>query len=197
MLNKAGHFTYLIFNKPYGVLCQFTDEAGRKTLRDYLPIPGIYSVGRLDLDAEGLLFLTNDGAVNHLISDPRSKQPKTYLVQVEDIRPDVPINERLAKLAQGVVIHKQRTRPAKVKLLDHEPPLWPRPVPIRYRKSIPTLWLEITLSEGRNHQVKKMTAAVGLPCLRLVRTGIGPLHLGKLKPGEYKIVPRPWLGRHD
>lgn len=189
MPEQPGHFTYLIFNKPYGVLCQFTDEAGRPTLRDHIPIPGIYAVGRLDIDSEGLVFLTNDGWLNHELSHPRSKQPKTYLVQVENI----PTPEQLGKLAAGVVIQKKRTRPAKVKLLDHEPPLWPRPVPIRFRKSIPTAWLELTIQEGKNHQVKKMTAAVGLPCLRLVRTGIGPLHLGKLKPGEYKVVPKPWL----
>jgi len=180
---------YYIFCKPYGVLCQFTDAAGRPTLKDYIEIPGIYSVGRLDMDSEGLLLLTDDGKLNKDMADPSSKIYKTYLVQVEGI----PDDEAIGRLARGVVILGKKTLPAKVKQLTKEPQLWPRPKPIRFRKSVPTSWLEIQISEGRNHQVKKMTAAVGLPCLRLVRTSIGAIALGDLKPGEYKEIGEPSL----
>lgn len=180
---------YIIFNKPYGVLCQFTDAAGRPTLKDYVEIPGIYSVGRLDMDSEGLLFLTDDGKLNKDMADPSSKVYKTYLVQVEGI----PEEEQIRRLAHGISIQGIKTLPAKVKQLNQEPQLWPRPKPIRFRKSVPTSWLEIQISEGRNHQVKKMTAAVGLPCLRLVRTAIGAIALGRLQPGEYKEVGKPSL----
>jgi 23S rRNA pseudouridine2457 synthase len=178
---------YIIFNKPYGVLCQFTDASGRPTLKDYIDIPGIYSVGRLDMDSEGLLLLTDDGKLNKDMADPSSKVYKTYLVQVEGI----PEEEQIRRLACGVRLQGKKTLPAKVKLLTKEPQLWPRPKPIRFRKNVPTSWLEIKIREGRNRQVKKMTAAVGLPCLRLVRTDIGNINLDGLQPGEYKEIKKP------
>jgi 23S rRNA pseudouridine2457 synthase len=179
---------YVIFNKPYGVLCQFTDTAGRTTLKDYIPISHIYSVGRLDQDSEGLLLLTDDGDFNHYLSAPHHKQYKTYVVQVEGI----PTGEILKQLREGVVIKGGKTLPAEVVALPNDlVDIWARPKPIRFRKSIPTSWLKIKIREGRNHQVKKMTAAVGLPCLRLIRTAIGPIQLGRLKPGEYSIIKKP------
>ncbi|MFA5103992.1 MAG: pseudouridine synthase [Candidatus Margulisiibacteriota bacterium] len=178
---------YLIFNKPYGVLCQFTDLSGRPTLKDYIDIGGVYAVGRLDMDSEGLLLLTDDGEFNQLFSNPANKQFKTYLAQVEGI----PTESMLAGLRSGVSIEGRRTLPARAEILNKDPKLWSRSKPIRYRKSIPTSWLEIKIREGRNHQIKKMTAAVGLPCLRLVRTAIGPIQLGDLKPGEYAEIERP------
>jgi len=180
---------YLLFNKPYGVLCQFTDQAGRPTLKDFIPVPNVYAVGRLDFDSEGLLLLTDDGALNHKLADPRYKHLKTYWVQVEGI----PTETMLAQLRGGVLIKGERTLPAQARQLPDEPAIWPRTKPIRFRKSIPTSWLEIKIQEGRNHQVKKMTAAVGLPCLRLVRVGIGPLELGGVQPGEYAFIKRPLL----
>lgn len=174
-----------MINKPLGVIPQFTDKLGRPTLKDYIPFPGIYAVGRLDLDSEGLMLLTDDGNLNHLMSSPKFKQPKTYWAQVEGI----PEEKALERLRRGVMIDGKKTLPAKVKMIA-EPPLWPRVKPIRFRKNIPTSWLEITLTEGRNRQVRKMTAAVGFPCLRLVRFGIGSLKLGELKPGEFKEISR-------
>jgi 23S rRNA pseudouridine2457 synthase len=182
---------YLLFNKPYGVLCQFSDELGRPTLKDYLPFPNIYAAGRLDLDSEGLLFLTDDGTVSHQITDPKHKQEKTYWVQVEG----VPTEEQANKLKKGVMIEGKKTLPAKVRILAEPPALWKRTKPIRYRQSIPTAWLEMTIREGMNRQVRKMTASVGLPCLRLVRIAIGQLKLGTLQPGEYKVITRPELTR--
>lgn len=182
---------YVIFNKPDGVLCQFSDELGRPTLKDYLPFPGIYAAGRLDRDSEGLLFLTDDGAVNHQLTDPRHKQPKTYLVQVEGI----PAEEQAKRIEKGVMIEGKKTLPAKVKILAEPPDIWPRSKPIRYRKNVPTAWLEITICEGMNRQVRKMTAAVGLPCLRLVRVAIGQLKLRTLQPGEYAVIAKPELTR--
>ncbi|OGC10727.1 hypothetical protein A3J90_05620 [candidate division WOR-1 bacterium RIFOXYC2_FULL_37_10] len=178
---------YIVFNKPYGVLCQFTDEMGRKTLKDYIKIPGVYPVGRLDIDSEGLLFLTNDGDVNSLLSNPRNKIYKTYLAQVEG----VPTEEMLGKFRKGIMIKEEKTLPAKIKTLRNDPKLWEREKPVRFRATIPTSWIEIQICEGKNHQVKKMTAAVGLPCLRLIRIGIGPLSLGNLESGRYVIVKRP------
>jgi len=177
---------YILFNKPFGVLPQFSDKLGRATLKDFIPFPGIYPVGRLDFDSEGLLCLTNDARLNHLLSSPEFKQPKTYWAQVEGI----PDEKALDRLRRDVVIKGQKTLPAKVKMI-REPPLWPRPKPIRFRKKIPTAWLEITLREGRNRQLRKMTAAVGCPCLRLIRIGIGPLKIEGLKPGEYREVTKP------
>ena len=178
---------YLIFNKPFGVLCQFTDAEGRLTLKDFIPVPGVYAAGRLDMDGEGLLFLTDDGRMNNLLSDPRHKQFKTYWVQVEG----VPTEEMLGRLRAGVLIKGGQTLASDVRILPDDPKLWPRPKPIRFRKSIPVSWLELKIREGKNHQVKKMTAAVGLPCLRLVRVAIGPIKLGGLKPGEYSFIDPP------
>ena len=180
---------YVIFNKPYGVLCQFTDPAGRPTLKDYIPIPKVYSVGRLDFDSEGLLLLTNDSKINHQLSDPNNCQEKTYWAQVEG----VPTDEMLIRLRSGVMIKGKRTCPAKANKLKDNVEIWERPVPIRFRKNKPTSWLEIKIVEGRNRQVRKMTAAVGLPCLRLIRVAIGPVQLGDLKSGEYKLIERPNL----
>lgn len=180
---------YLLFNKPYGVLCQFTDAEDRSTLKDYISIPNVYAVGRLDIDSEGLLLLTDDGSLNKKIADPKSKQFKTYWAQVEGI----PTEEQLAQLRKGVRIKDYLTLPAQASLLGEEIKIWPRPKPIRFRKTVPTSWIELKIQEGKNHQVKKMTAAVGLPCLRLIRVAIGSLELGDLKPGEHKQISRPTL----
>jgi len=180
---------YLIFNKPYGVLCQFTDRSGRPTLKDYIDIGGVYAVGRLDIDSEGLLLLTDDGKLNELLSSPFNKQFKTYLAQVEG----TPTEEMMKKLRSGILIQGSRTMSAQAVILSEPPALWPRTKPIRFRRSVPTSWIEIKICEGRNHQVKKMTAAVGLPCLRLIRTTIGPIELGGLKPGEYEEINRPQI----
>ncbi|MFM6900295.1 MAG: pseudouridine synthase, partial [Microcystis panniformis] len=180
---------YILFYKPYDVLCQFTDENGRSTLKDYIPIPNIYSVGRLDRDSEGLLLLTDNGQLQHRLGHRQFAHPRTYWVQVERI-PDL---NALEKLRQGLPIQDYRTRPAIVNLLDFEPDLPPREPPIRYRKSVPTAWLEITLTEGRNRQVRRMTAAVGYPTLRLIRTAItidknNKLCLTELQPGQWREV---------
>ena len=180
---------YLIFNKPYGVLCQFTDRQGRPTLKDYIPVPGVYSVGRLDFDSEGLLLLTDDARLNHRLSEPKFKQPKTYWAQVEGL----PDEGALEKLRGGVVIGGKKTLPASVKRLPDGLKVWERGKPIRFRKNIPTSWLEITICEGMNRQVRKMTAAVGFPCLRLIRAAIGPLKLGELRPGQFREIARPAL----
>lgn len=172
---------YYLLHKPFDVLCQFTDSLGRKTLKDFGPFPkDVYSVGRLDIDSEGLLLLTNDNEVNHRLTEPEFEHPRTYLVQVERN----PSPEALARLEQGVVIQGEKTKPVQVRLLEHEPDIPPRTPGIRYRRNIPTAWIELTLREGRNRQVRKMTAAVGHPTLRLVRTKIGDLAIGKLQPGE-------------
>jgi len=165
-------------------MCQFTDHGGRPTLKNYINEPGVYAVGRLDFDSEGLVLLTDDGELNHLLSSPKNKQFKTYWVQVEGI----PSKEMLNKIISGVVIQKEKTLPAEVKILPENLNVGERPKPIRFRKNIPTSWLEVRICEGRNHQVKKMTASVGLPCLRLIRVGIGPVEMGDLKPGEFKYI---------
>ncbi|MBE9161283.1 MULTISPECIES: pseudouridine synthase [Microcoleaceae] len=178
-------YRYILFYKPYDVLTQFTDNSGevkRRTLKDYIPIPDVYAVGRLDRDSEGLLLLTDDGQMQHRLSDPKFAHPRTYLVQVER----VPDAGAIALLQTGVTIQDYRTRSAKVQLLSAEPQLPPRQPPIRFRKNIPTAWLEMTLTEGRNRQVRRMTAAVGFPTLRLVRSAIGHLQLNDLKPGEWR-----------
>jgi 23S rRNA pseudouridine2457 synthase len=173
------------FFKPYGVVSQFTTEGGHQSLADFGPFPpDVYPVGRLDWDSEGLLLLTNDNRLKHSLTDPRFEHPRTYLVQVERI----PDDAALHRLRDGIVIGGRRTKPAKAKLLGSEPDLPPRPVPIRFRKIVPTAWLELTLTEGRNHQVRKMTAAVGHPTLRLVRVKIGTIALGKMQPGEIRRV---------
>jgi 23S rRNA pseudouridine2457 synthase len=175
--------SYILFYKPYGVLSQFTREKNHKALCDFGPFPrGVYAVGRLDADSEGLLFLTNDTTVNHRLTDPKFSHKRTYIVQIEGI----PDNDDLARLRSGVVIEAKRTQPAIVRLCDHEPDFPIHAVPIRFRKNIPTAWLEITLREGRNRQVRKMTAAVGHPTLRLVRTSIASLTLKELHPGEHR-----------
>jgi 23S rRNA pseudouridine2457 synthase len=177
-----GSRVTLAFNKPFGVLPSFTDRAGRPTLADYVPVPGVYAAGRLDLDSEGLMLLTSDGMLAHRITDPRHKLPKVYLVQVERL----PTAEALEQLRHGVVLNGRRTRSAEVKLLAAAPDLPERPLPIRFRKSVPTAWLQITLREGLNRQVRRMTAAVGHPTLRLVRIAIGTVELGKLQPGKWR-----------
>lgn len=178
-------YQYLIFYKPYDVLSQFSDRQGeRATLKDFINIPNVYPVGRLDRDSEGLLLLTNHGQLQHRLSDPEYGHPRTYWVQVERI----PDEKALQNLSQGVIVQGQRTRPAEVKQLAQEPALPPRDPPIRYRKSVPTCWLELVLREGRNRQVRRMTAAVGYPTLRLVRVAICHLTLQGLAPGEWRSL---------
>lgn len=172
----------IAFNKPYGVLACFTDPNGRPTLADFIDMPGVYAAGRLDLDSEGLVLLTSDGALAHHISDPKHKLPKVYLVQVER----EPHEAALAQLRNGVALSGKRTKPAEVRLLAQEQSLPERPVPIRFRKNVPTAWIELTLREGMNRQVRRMTAAVGHPALRLVRIAIGPIVLGDLQPGQWR-----------
>ncbi len=173
-------FRYILFNKPYGVLSQFSGE--RETLRKFIPVRNVYPVGRLDHDSEGLLLLTDDGALQHRLSDPKFAHPRTYWAQVERI----PDDTALKYLERGVMIQGYRTRPAKVRLLDQQPLLPPRNPPIRFRKNVPTAWVEVTLTEGRNRQVRRMTAAVGHATLRLVRVAIGDLTIGSMLPGEWR-----------
>jgi 23S rRNA pseudouridine2457 synthase len=172
--------------KPYGVVSRFTPAGGHPGLAGLIALPGVWPVGRLDHDSEGLLLLTDDGALAHRLTTPRFAHPRTYWAQVER----VPEAGALAALAGGVVVQGRRTRPAEVRLLAGEPPLPPRPVPIRFRKSVPTAWLELVLREGRNRQVRRMTAAVGHPTLRLVRAAIGPLRLLELglAPGAWRLL---------
>ena len=176
----------LAFFKPYGVLSCFTDPEGHATLAEFISVPDVYPAGRLDYDTEGLLILTADGALAHRITDPRHKLPKVYLAQVERA-PDEAVLETLRR---GVLLKGQRTRPAVVELLPGTPDLPPRPVPIRFRKSVPTAWLKITLREGQNRQIRRMTAAVGHPTLRLVRVAVGPVTLGGLQPGRWRELTR-------
>lgn len=171
----------VLFNKPFNVLSQFTDTEKRSTLKDFLPFHSIYPAGRLDRDSEGLILLTDNGRLQHLISDPKYKFDKEYWVQVEG-EPD---QEAINTLSHGVQLKDGMTSPAKVETLA-SPSLWPRTPPIRHRANIPTSWLRIELSEGKNRQLRRMTAAVGFPTLRLVRVRIGPWRLGKLQPGEYR-----------
>ncbi|MBN8738814.1 MAG: pseudouridine synthase [Xanthomonadaceae bacterium] len=186
----------LAFNKPYGVLCQFTDRSTppRPTLADYIREPGVYAAGRLDADSEGLLLLTDDGDLAHRLTDPRHKQEKTYWVQVEGIVDDA----ALQALRRGVQLNDGPTLPAQAERLE-APALWPRDPPIRFRKNVPDAWLALTLREGRNRQVRRMTAAVGLPTLRLVRVRMGDHALDGLQPGQSRVIaataaPRPDRG---
>jgi 23S rRNA pseudouridine2457 synthase len=182
---------YLKFYKPYGVLTQFTDPAGRLTLKAFIPVPRVYPVGRLDRDSEGLLLLTDDGQLHARLIDPKFGHKRTYWVQVEGI----PTPQALQQLQEGVIIQGRKTRPAEVRVLAEEPDLPPRDPPIRFRRSIPTTWLELTLREGRNRQVRRMTAAVGIPTLRLVRVGLGPLSLAGLAPGQWQDLSEAELAR--
>jgi 23S rRNA pseudouridine2457 synthase len=172
----------ILFNKPFGVLSQFTPEAGHRSLADFIDIPHVYAAGRLDADSEGLLLLTDDGALQHRLADPRHKQPKVYLAQVEGI----PAQDALAQLRAGVDLGDFVTRPCEATEAIEPTWLWPRTPPIRERRAIPTSWLRIVLREGRNRQVRRMTAKVGLPTLRLIRHAIGPWSLDGLAPGTWR-----------
>ena len=177
----------LLFNKPYGVLCQFTDRSvpGRPTLARFGLPPDVYAAGRLDFDSEGLVLLTDDGALAHRITDPRRHWPKTYLVQVEGI----PDEADLHRLREGLELKDGRTRPAQAHAVEDAPAwLWPRDPPVRFRKTVPDAWIELTLREGRNRQVRRMTAAVAHPTLRLIRTHIGEYALDRLAPGQWRAV---------
>jgi 23S rRNA pseudouridine2457 synthase len=172
----------IALNKPYGVISKFSPEAGKRTLADYMPLRHVYPAGRLDTDSEGLLLLTNDGALQARIANPRHKLPKTYWAQVEG----EPTDAALAALRAGVDLGDFVTKPAEARRIDEPPGLWPREPPIRYRAKIPTAWIELVLREGKNRQVRRMTARVGFPTLRLVRAAIGNVGLDGLAPGEWR-----------
>lgn len=174
-----------LFNKPFGVICQFSRDGLHPTLADYIALPDFYPAGRLDTDSEGLLVLTDDGKLQHRITDPKHKLAKTYWVQVEG----VPDQAALEQLRHGVKLPDFTTQPAEARLIDEPANLWPRDPPIRSRKNIPTGWIELTIREGKNRQVRRMTAAVGLPTLRLIRYAIGDWTLGELQPGQWKQFP--------
>lgn len=172
----------LLFNKPFNVLCQFTDQDGRRTLADFIDAPGYYAAGRLDRDSEGLLLLTNDGELQQRISHPRFKLLKTYLVQVDGAIDST----SLQQLTKGVTLKDGKAQAQFARAVDSPEWLWTRDPPVRFRKAIPTSWIEIGLSEGRNRQIRRMTAAVGYPTLRLIRTSIGPYKIATMKPGEFR-----------
>lgn len=180
----------ILLNKPYGVICQFSGDGSRPTLKDFLDVPGVYPAGRLDTDSEGLVVLTDDGRLQAAIADPRHKHEKVYWVQVEG----TPTPAALEALRQGVPLRDGTTRPARVRLLAEPAGLWERVPPIRERRAIPTAWLELGLREGRNRQVRRMTAHVGFPTLRLVRTRVGPWSLEGLPPGSWREAPLPAPG---
>jgi 23S rRNA pseudouridine2457 synthase len=175
----------LALNKPFGVLCQFSDPEGRRTLAEFVKQKEVYPAGRLDFDSEGLLLLTDDGRLANRLTDPRHKQPKIYLAQVEGI----PEESALQHLRDGVMLNDGMTLPTTVQWLAQEPDwLWPRDPPVRFRKTVPTSWISLTLREGRNRQVRRMTAAVGLPTLRLVRVEVGGYRLDGLGQGEVRVI---------
>jgi 23S rRNA pseudouridine2457 synthase len=180
-LSQLPH-RHLMLHKPYGVLSKFTDPEGRPTLADYVVEPRVYPAGRLDMDSEGLLLLTSDGDLAHRLTSPLHKVSKTYLVQVERI----PDESALVQLREGVMVKGKPTRPAKVQLLHDEPAVYPRPVPIHFRKSVPTAWLRVEIQEGMNRQIRHMTAQVGHPTLRIIRVAIGSIRLGSLPPGQWR-----------
>lgn len=173
----------ILFNKPCGVVCQFTAQSGHGSLKDYIPLPGFYPAGRLDADSEGLVLLTDDGKLQHKLSDPKYKLPKTYWVQVEGVPDQVALN----KLRQGIIFKDFKTQPAQSRLINEPDNLWTRSPPIRFRQHIPTSWLELILTEGKNRQVRRMTAAVLYPTLRLIRYAIGKYSITGIAPGEWRL----------
>lgn len=185
---RRSRHRYLVLYKPYGVLSKFTDSEGRQTLADFVDEPGVYPAGRLDMDSEGLILLTSDGGLAHRLTSPFHHVSKTYWVQVERI----PAESALMQLRQGVLVKGKRTRQAAVELLQEEPTVHPRPVPIRFRKSVPTAWLRMEIQEGMNRQIRHMTAQVGHPTLRIIRVAIGPIRLGSLLPGQWR-----WLREEE
>ena len=178
----AAHHSVILFNKPYGVICQFSGDGARRTLKDFIDVPHVYPAGRLDADSEGLVVLTSSGPLQARIADPRYKLTKTYWVQVEG----EPSAAQLHALADGVDLSDGRSRPARVNVLPAEHPVWVRNPPIRARKTIPTAWLRLEITEGRNRQVRRMTAAVGLPTLRLIRFAVGEWTVAALAPGKWR-----------
>jgi 23S rRNA pseudouridine2457 synthase len=177
----------ILFNKPYGVICQFSPAGGKPTLKSYIDIPNVYSAGRLDTDSEGLLLVTDDGALQHKIADPAHKLPKTYWVEVEGVATD----SAVAPLRKGVDLGDFMTKPAVVRVMPAPPSadqLWPRMPPVRFRKNIPTSWLEIVITEGKNRQVRRMTAKIALPTLRLIRVAVGPWSVDGLMPGAWRMA---------
>ena len=183
---KLRDFTYILFYKPFNVICQFSPEGEKITLKEFIKIPEIYPVGRLDTDSEGLIILTDDNQLKQILTEPRYKSEKTYFVQVEGL----PTPQSLKILEQGVLIGDYRTLPAKAKILNQEPKLPLRDPPIRFRKNIPTTWLEIKIKEGKNRQIRKMTASIGYPTLRLVRAKIKGVEIDQLIPGEYRFLQK-------